>query len=190
MSKWRMAAFAGGLLFSLGLPLNAQKSGITIVLVRHAEKAAAPANDPPLTDAGKARAESLSVALADFAPEAIIVTPFARTRGTAEPLATRFGLTPVLAPQVGTIPQRADSLAAMVRGNYDGKRVVIIGHSNTIPGIIGALGGPKLADLCDQEHATMFTLTIPAGGGQPRLVRSRYGPADPPNAGECHTMKH
>ena len=40
----------------------------TVFLVRHAEKAAEPAQDPPLTEAGKARAEALARLLSGAAP--------------------------------------------------------------------------------------------------------------------------
>ena len=66
----------------------------TIVVVRHAEKSAEPANDPALSPAGVARAAALDSALADAKVTAIIVTPYRRNAETAVPVAKRFGLTP------------------------------------------------------------------------------------------------
>jgi hypothetical protein len=56
--------------------------------------------------------------------------------------------------------------------------VVVVGHSNTIPPIIAALGGPALPDICDGEHARLFTLILPPGAPS-RLLQSSYGAPDP-----------
>lgn len=64
----------------------------TIVLVRHAEKGTEPKADPPLTEAGAARAAALPDALEGLKPDAVLSTNFDRTRSTAEPVARRFGL--------------------------------------------------------------------------------------------------
>jgi broad specificity phosphatase PhoE len=72
-----------------GLAPGAQAQGAptVVVVVRHAEKAATPANDPPLTEAGVARAKALAVVLADADVQAVISTPLVRTRETARPTA-------------------------------------------------------------------------------------------------------
>jgi len=70
-------------------PLAAQSTKqTTVVLVRHAEKAPAPADDPPLTAAGEARARDLWTAVHDAGVDAVITTQFVRTRATAQPTAT------------------------------------------------------------------------------------------------------
>jgi broad specificity phosphatase PhoE len=67
-----------------------------ILLVRHAERAqAAMTEDPPLTDAGTARAERLAALLAESGIQAIFITRFQRTQATAKPLADRLRLTPI-----------------------------------------------------------------------------------------------
>lgn len=43
---------------------------------------------------------------------------------------------------------------------HAGRTVLMVGHGNTIPAIITALGGPKLADLCDAQYSMLFTLVI------------------------------
>jgi broad specificity phosphatase PhoE len=154
-----------------------------VLLVRHAEKAAAPANDPPLTEQGTARAKALQAALAGAGVRHVIVTPFRRTGDTARPLLDALGLTPEVVPVAGGDHLKA--VADAVR-RHAGEVVLVVGHSNTIPGIIGALGGPRLPDLCDAEHANLFVLALmPEGGAS--LVRSLYGPADPAGAASCAT---
>jgi hypothetical protein len=78
---------------------NAQGSGVgelpaLTVLVRHAERAAAPADDPPLTAAGTKRAQDLATTLRDTRFSAVVTTHLIRTRDTAAPTATALGLVP------------------------------------------------------------------------------------------------
>jgi broad specificity phosphatase PhoE len=174
---------AASILLAAPAALHAQAT--TVVLVRHAEKAPAPASDPLLSEAGQARANALATALADAGVQAVIVTPFQRTRLTAAPLLEKRGLVPQV---VATTPTHVADVARAVR-EHKGHVVLVVGHSNTIPAIVGALGGPKLPDLCDAQYAQLFTLVIPEQG-TPSLVRSQYGTPDAPAAGECsQTMK-
>ena len=169
----------------LAAPAALHAQATTVVLVRHAEKAPAPASDPLLSEAGQARATALAAALADAGVQAVIVTPFQRTRLTAAPLLEKRGLVPQV---VTTTPTHVADVARAVR-EHKGHVVLVVGHSNTIPAIVGALGGPKLPDLCDAQYAQLFTLVIPEQG-TPSLVRSQYGTPDAPTAGECAaTMK-
>jgi broad specificity phosphatase PhoE len=166
-------------------PAALRAQATTVVLVRHAEKAPAPASDPLLSEVGQARATALADALADAGVQAVIVTPFQRTRLTAAPLMEKRGLAP---QAVAVSPTHVADVARAVR-EHKGQVVLVVGHSNTIPAIVGALGGPRLPDLCDAQYAQLFTLVIPEQG-TPSLVRSQYGAADAPTAGDCaRTMK-
>jgi broad specificity phosphatase PhoE len=155
-----------------------------VYLVRHAEKAAQPASDPALTPDGQLRARALADVLAHAGVGAIITTQFARTRLTAAPLAERLGLSPEavgVATGVAGNPQaQADAMRAHVASvvaavrKHAGSAVLVVGHSNTIPAIVAALGGPTFADLCDGDYDQLFILELPATG-TPRLVRGRFG---------------
>ena len=177
MRLLRLAAVAA----CLAAPAALHAQATTVILVRHAEKAPAPASDPLLSDAGQARATALAEALADAGVQAVIVTPFQRTRLTAAPLAGKRGLAP---QAVAVSPTHIADVARAVR-EHKGTTVLVVGHSNTIPAIVGALGGPKLPDLCDAQYGQLFTLVIPEQG-TPSLVRAQYGPADAPTAADCN----
>ena len=74
--------------------LRAQSSAAAptvVILVRHAEKAAEPVNDPPLTARGTERAAALSMVLRETKVTAVYHTPTTRTRDSARPVAVRFG---------------------------------------------------------------------------------------------------
>jgi broad specificity phosphatase PhoE len=163
-------------------PAQAQADRL-VILVRHAEKAAEPRDDPHLSDAGRERAKALGAALASVPVSAVIVTQFRRTHETAAPVLSARGLTPIV-PAGSGFGAHVNAVADSVRAQPPGSTILVVGHSNTIPAIIGALGGPKLKDLCDNEYATLFVLDLPASGA-PRLIRASYGAADPPGATTC-----
>jgi len=169
------------LVASAASALLAQPS--TVILVRHAEKAATPASDPNLTPAGEQRARDLLHALADAHVGSIITTQFARTKETAKPLADSVHETPIVVA-TGSMKEHVEAIAAKVKGAKKGSTVLVVGHSNTIPMIIAALGGPKMADLCDAEYSHLFVLEM-SESGSARLIRGHFGAADPPNADGC-----
>lgn len=165
-----------------GAALAQQAAPTTVVLVRHAEKAAEPANDPPLTAAGKARARDLLDAVRDANVSAIITTSFLRTKATAEPTAKALGLT----PQVINAQATAADVAAAIR-KHSGHTVLVVGHSNTVPAIIEALGAKRPPAICDAVYDNLYVVTIEANG-KAGVVRAKYGTRSPEDAA-CTTMK-
>lgn len=156
------------------------QSATTVILVRHAEKVDDSA-DPVLSDAGAARAEALAEALADAGVSAIITTQFERTRRTAAPLGERVGITPTIVAATGRT--HVADVAARVRELGPGT-VVVVGHSNTVPAIIRALGGPDVGEIPDSAYDHLFVLALGENGA--RLIRSRYGDASTAESGKAH----
>lgn len=164
-----------GTAFAFGAaPLHQPASAppTVVLLVRHAEKAAQPAANPPLTEAGAARAQALAGVARDAGVTAIITTQYERTRKTAEPTASALRVTPEVV-DAGPLPQHAKAVADQIL-KHAGGTVLVVGHSNTIPAIVGALGAPQPKDLCDSEYDQLFVVVI-GDTGPPRLIRSRYG---------------
>jgi broad specificity phosphatase PhoE len=165
-------------------PVAAQ-SPTMVFIVRHAEKAATPANDPPLTPEGEARARALADLLRHANVGAVISTPYARTRSTAAPAAGQRGLAIETVPVAGGVAAHANAVAAAVR-RHAGKAVLVVGHSNTVPAIAAALGAPRLPDLCDGDYDQVFIVQLlPAG--DPVFVRARFGEPSPSSA--CTPME-
>jgi phosphohistidine phosphatase SixA len=149
-----------------------QQAGATLVIiVRHAEKLD-DSEDPLLNEAGVQRAEALARALEHAEVSVIYTTPLRRTRDTAAPLAARTGVPVMVVETQGTALERATDLAARIRGQPRGSVVLVVGHSNTVPAIIAALGGPDIGVISDDEYADFFVLHL--AGDRARLVRSRY----------------
>lgn len=165
-------------------PLAAQSGPTVVIIVRHADKAAAPANDPPLTAVGVERAQSLAEYLKDAKVGAVLHTPTTRTRETSRPSAERFGLTPEIIP-TGPGPVVSAAVVEMVR-KHAGQTILIVGHSNTVMPWIAALGGPQRENLCDHQYDGIYTLIL--DGRSARLVESRYGPPNPAQTAPCATL--
>ncbi len=161
----------------------------TVVVVRHAEKAVDGGTDngmrggadegthggtdPPLAPAGVARAALLSRMFGD-APgpariDAIYVSPALRNRMTAAPLAARLGLTPIVSED-----SDARSLARRVLREHSGARVLVVGHSDTVPEIVEALSGVRdLPPIGDDDYGTMYIVTVPRIG-RANVLRVTY----------------
>lgn len=165
-------------------PLAAQSASTVVIIVRHADKATTPANDPPLTEVGVERARALADFLKDAKVGAVMHTPTTRTRETARVSAERFGITPEIIP-AGPAPVVSAALVEMVR-RHRGQTILIVGHSNTVMPWIAALGGPQRENLCDHQYDGIYTLILDESSV--RLVEGRYGPPNPAQTTPCATM--
>jgi broad specificity phosphatase PhoE len=164
--------------------LHAQRAATTVILVRHAEKAAAPADDPGLTEGGQARARALAAIARDAGVTAIITTQFARTRETARPAADALGISAEVARAGGG--QHAQDVAKMIMMHAGGV-VLVVGHSNTVPAIIVALGAPQPPSICDSEYDNLYIVTVPPSG-LAHIIHARYGEPSPADA-SCPVMR-
>ncbi|HEY4304156.1 MAG TPA: phosphoglycerate mutase family protein [Gemmatimonadaceae bacterium] len=156
----------------------------TVILVRHAEKAAEPAADPPLTEAGKARAEALWLAVKDAGVQVAITTQLARTIQTAAPTVAQLGIrSEVVSANGADHPAR---VASAIKG-HAGETVLVVGHSNTVPAIIAALGAKQPDAICDEVYDNFYVVTIHESG-KASVIHSRYGVATPAGP-SCGAMK-
>jgi broad specificity phosphatase PhoE len=173
----------GALVGSPSTPVIAQQT--TVIVVRHAEKSAEPANDPSLTAVGEARARALLAAVRDAGISAIITSQFARTKATAAPIAAALGLTPEVVP-TSADPNSARVTADAIRAHV-GQTVLVVGHSNTVPFIIDALGAKEPAPICDSAHDNLYIVTL-RPNAKPTLLHAKYGERTPDDQG-CLGMK-
>ncbi|GHB79258.1 SixA phosphatase family protein [Persicitalea jodogahamensis] len=141
-------------------------SSHTIYLVRHAEKAFTPANDPPLTAEGKSRAQALMDTLSDKNIEYIYSTNTARTRATAEPLATKLGL-PILPYATDTLWEAAKHFRKLRGGN-----VLVVGHSNTLLPLLDQLPVThQKKTIPDSDYDNLFVVKVKRRFLRPPLIR-------------------
>lgn len=151
---------------------------LTVVLIRHAEKAAQPPDDPPLTADGTARAQELVNVLGDAGVDAIFTSQLIRTGLTAEPLATAEGITPVQFTIDENDPQAfVDDIVANLLSGHWGETVLVVSHSNTVSLIADGLDSPATGAI-GNSFDKLFVVTVPRWWGEVTIARVRYGVAN------------
>lgn len=170
------------LLLGTALALPAHPAPSLVVLVRHAEKDAG--SNPGLSPAGQQRAEALAGALAQAGIRHILTSDQRRTQATAAPLAARQGLkAEALGFGPGGLAGHVKSLVDRIQAQ-DGA-VLVVGHSNTVPELIAALGAAKPLPPCEASFGHAWVL-VPQPAGGPQLLHLRYGAPDPePSGPDC-----
>ncbi len=146
------------------------KSNTTVIVVRHAEKASSD-RDPVLSEAGRARAGDLAHVLGQTPVDAIFTTQYIRTRETARPLSERRKLEAIVIDATDT---HIKELAERIRTKHRNQTVVVVGHSNTVPAILAALGANNPPAIGDDEYDHLFVLNIREDNSA-HLVSLRYG---------------
>lgn len=146
----------------------------TIIFVRHAEKAETPPDDPELSEKGKGRVAELTRQLVDAdvvaGVDAIYSTPYKRTIETARPLAEALNL-----PINRYDPDDNEAVLEKILKEHKGKIILVVGHSDTIPGLIADLGASKkVPPIDDMEYDNIYVISIP-WFGKTKTIRLRYG---------------
>lgn len=144
-----------------------------ILLARHAEKATeSNEKSVALSDAGQARARRLADLLAEAGVTSVLATDTVRARETAGPLAKKLSLEVenYEVPRVEGKPN-AEAFAADLRGRSG--VVLVIGHSNTVPAILTALGHTDPVTIGDREYDDLFVV-LPRGNAAPTVLRLTY----------------
>lgn len=164
--KKLLLIFCSFFVFQLAM---AQKN--TVYIVRHAEKdlTDTDSRNPELSFEGKQRALNLRRELRGKDIDVVFSTDYTRTRNTAGPLKDYRGISLVIynAAKLG-------DLVDLVKKDYEGKNVLIVGHSNTILETVAAFGGEKPFDSVSEDiYDNLFRVTI--NGDKVAVSASKYG---------------
>ena len=151
-------------LLSIFVALSTASGEPFVVIVRHAERDNNDPKDPDITAAGRARAEALTKILKDAEITAIFVTELKRTQETAAPVSKTTGIEP-------TIVGGKDTAALVSKLRQAKGNALVVGHGNTIPDIIKALGIDAPIQIPDEDYTDFFVVTL---GSKPQLLRLRY----------------
>ncbi|MDO9275161.1 MAG: phosphoglycerate mutase family protein [Lutibacter sp.] len=143
------------LLFSL-LSNSQETKTTTYFLIRHAEKVREnPADkNPDLNERGFRRAENWGKVLKHISFDAIYATNYNRTLKTVEPLAKKLNIEIRLYN-----PEKVD--LNLFQLENEGKNVLIVGHSNTVPQFVNELiHQQKYPEMDDAEFSHLYIVTI------------------------------
>lgn len=135
-------------IFNFLIPI--ESSATIFIVARHAEKEEN-GNNPALTPKGQMRARLIPQILAAEGLDFIFSTSFRRTMETAFPSQKAFGI-PI------QIYNQTVALTTMLQTKQEfvDKKILIIGHSNTVPEIITQLGGPNNIDIGHEDYSNLF----------------------------------
>ena len=135
-----------------------------IFIVRHAEKASTADKDPNLSPEGQKRANALAQILKDSYITSVFVTEFKRTQETGTPTARAAHLTPTVVPanEIGALLNKLRAL----NGN-----ALVVGHGNTIPDMLKALGIATPVSIPDDDYTEIFAVVVEDA---PQLLRLHY----------------
>lgn len=148
---------------------NSGRNEVSFIVVRHAEKASDDPEDPSLTAAGRERAARLASLMADESITAVYATEFRRTQQTGLPTANQNHMDVTHYFSKGP----ASELAAQWLRQHRQGAVLIVGHSNTVPELVGALSGQNVEPIPDSQFNRLYRVDIGADGVA-RLTQSEY----------------
>lgn len=154
-----------------GTTASAKRADATVifVVVRHAEKGTDDARDPSLNDAGRTRAYRLAQLLSDAPLTAVYATAYRRTQQTAQPAADGhdIGVTTYDAKMSGAV------FASQLRAVHARGTILVVGHSNSVPGIVAALSGTAVETMQDDQFDRIYRISIDPEG-KATLSRRSY----------------
>jgi phosphohistidine phosphatase SixA len=141
-----------------------------VYVVRHAERAdaAQPERDPHLSAAGGVRAAQLADLLSAEHITTVFSSDYHRTRETAQPLASRLGLS----VQTYGPSDLAELAAELIE--LPGRHVVV-GHSNTTPQLVQLLGGDPGEPIDDAVEFDRLYIVVRDDAGGVATLHLRYG---------------
>ena len=162
MLKASIILFALFAALAPGSPADAQE---VVFVIRHAEKQDAGA-DPGLTEAGRMRANAWARMLGKAGVEFVVTTDARRTRETGGIIAESLGIAREEAPMADVA-----GLIDLLTFDHAEDKVLVVGHTETIPAILSHLGVAGTFEIDQDDYANMFIVT--SRDDEARLVNLR-----------------
>lgn len=132
------------------------KNVTVFYIVRHAEKDTAGGSNADLNPIGRGRANALIDMFKRTRIQKVYSTDVPRTKSTAIPLA-KFKRRPV---EIYNAKKQKEFLESVL-AEGSGRKIFIVGHSNTVPHLVNILrGGTEEKDLPDSEYSRMYIVSV------------------------------
>ncbi|WP_299117875.1 histidine phosphatase family protein [uncultured Winogradskyella sp.] len=144
-----------------------EDTATTYYLIRHAEKDRSDKTNrnPHLTEKGLKRADNWATVLKDVKFDAVYSTDYNRTKETALPTAKSLGL------ELQFYDPRNMDMKQFIK-DTKGKKVLIVGHSNTTPLFTNGLLGKKKYDMMDDNNnGGLYIVSIANGDKSSMLLQ-------------------
>ncbi|MFD0978040.1 SixA phosphatase family protein [Tropicimonas aquimaris] len=135
-----------------------------IFLIRHAERDWS-SSDAGLVDAGRERAVGWAEVLSDANLDVIVTSEMMRTRETGALIASVLKLPTIEVPR-----SDHEKLLRLLKTEFSDDRVLIVGHSSTVPQIVQRLGHPMLFHIAKSDYNDLFVVE-PSGQKPPSVIR-------------------
>lgn len=134
-----------------------------LFLIRHAERDWV-AGDA-LTEAGHERASAWAKVFEDAELDAVVASEKRRTRDTGRPIADHLDVPISVVPRADY-----DALLHLLLTRHKDDRVLIVGHSSTIPEIMKRMGHTKWENIPSSDYGNLFVVH-PSDDKAPSVVR-------------------
>lgn len=143
-----------------------QNNTTTYYFIRHAEKVDNSKN-PELSEIGLERAQLWNEIFAEINLDAIYSTDFKRTIETVTPIANSKMVT-----VINYNPKTLD--IELFKKNTLGKKVLVVGHSNTIPNFVNQIINEKIYnEMDDVTFGNLYIVTINGDSISHQLLKLR-----------------
>jgi len=152
------------------LELSSGINDRTYYLFRHAEKDTLPKSNPVLNDIGYERAFKLADIFRKTKVDKIYSTFYNRTMHTVDSLATTKGISTSI-----YTPGKMKDTSQEIQTAKEDKNFVVVGHSNTIPGMVNLLMGRQILtqNINENTYDDFFVIDVKEGE-EPQLYRFKY----------------
>ncbi len=168
MKRFLVAIFLFGLCISYGQSKSSEDKDTTVFyLIRHADKDLSDKTDrnPHLTEKGHKRAANWANLLKNVKLDAVYSTNYNRTKETAGPTAKSQNL------EVNVYDPRNFNMKDFLQ-NTKGKKILIVGHSNTTPMFAnGIIGKEKYKMIDESNYGRIYIVTVSNGQSSSMILQ-------------------
>lgn len=127
---------------------------VTFYLIRHAQAEKDDTKNPHLSELGKTQAAQWISTLKHVNFDAIYSSNYYRTQETAEPIANDKNL------EIQSYDAKNLDTNLLIR-KHNGKKILIVGHSNTTPDNVNKLlGGKRYQWIDHDDHGYLFIVRV------------------------------